>query len=43
MANSVAAKGAGKAKSDGFFKRMSGSSEAWIEVVKKASWQAGLN
>lgn len=39
MANSVAAKGAGKAKGNGFFSRMARFlREAWIEVVKKASW-----
>jgi len=38
MANGVAAKGTSKAK-DGFFKRLSRFlREAWIEVVKKASW-----
>ncbi|MDO8684236.1 MAG: preprotein translocase subunit SecE [Armatimonadota bacterium] len=39
MANSVAAKGAAKAKGDGLWKRMSRFlRESWIEVIKKASW-----
>jgi preprotein translocase SecE subunit len=39
MANSVAAKGANRAKSEGLFARMvKFLRESWIEVFKKASW-----